>query len=161
MSIYNWGVGTCNTHFYWYSQSFVKDWLQIEQHAQDPPSFVILWTKNTFYFTFYKAHILPFSTIYIYIYIKYKYLIYIYIYECKTSIQRTHLFVGLSRNVYGFRVGHFSSQTNFSDLKSFLPNPINSPKCRLRSVTFVFAFLDESHGTVHDQDKFNKTYISG
>ena len=36
-----------------------------------------------------------------------------------------HLFVGLSRNLYGFRVGHFSSQTNLIDLKSFyLTQPI-------------------------------------
>ena len=51
--------------------------------------------------------------------------IYIYIYECKTFIQRTHLFVGHSRNVFGFKVGHFSSQTNLIDLKSFyLTQPI-------------------------------------
>ena len=36
-----------------------------------------------------------------------------------------HLFLGLSRNLYGFRVGHFSSQTNLIDLKSFyLTQPI-------------------------------------
>ena len=73
----------------------------------------------------------------------------------------THLFVGRSRNVYGFRVGHFSSQTNLIDLKSFLPNPTNSSKCRLRSVTFAFAFLDDSHYTIHDPAKLNKTQISG
>ena len=134
--------------------------MQIEQHAQDSPSFVILWKKKHFILLFIK-HIYYLFQLYIYIYIYKIQVSNIYIYECKTSIQRTHLFVGLSRNVYGFRVGHFSSQTNFSDLKSFLPNQINSPKCRLRSVTFVFAFLDESHGTVHDPDKFNKTYISG
>ena len=126
MNIYNWGVGTCNTHFYWYSQGFVKDWLRIEKHAQDSPSFVILWTNN-------KSLSLSLS-VYIYIQIQVS-----NINECKKSIQRTHLFVGLSRNVYGFRVGHFSSQTNLIGLTSFLPNPTNSCKCCLRSVTIAFA----------------------
>ena len=87
--------------------------------------------------------------------------IYIYIYECKTFIQRTHLFVGHSRNVFGFKVGHFPSQTNLIDLKSFLPNPTNSSKCRLHSVNFAFAFLDDSHYTIHDPVKLSKTQISG
>ena len=42
--------------------------------------------------------------------------------------KRTHLFVGLRRNVYGFRVGHFSNLSNLIDLKFVLLNPTHSSK---------------------------------